>query len=67
MSKYKTHTQIKQEMRMARRQRRRRMIHDALTRLQHYLDATGIIPAVRALSEEQLRNTNDNGSKKRNK
>ena len=67
MSKYKTPTQIRQEMRIARRQRRRRMILDAFTRLQHYLDATGLIPAVKALTGEQLRNTNDQGSKKRNK
>jgi len=39
----------------------------AINRIRFYLTATNQIDPVDALSEEQLRNTNDHGSKKRNR
>jgi hypothetical protein len=39
----------------------------AINRVRFYLIATNQITSVDVLSEEQLRNTNDHGSKKRNR
>lgn len=39
----------------------------AINRIRFYLTATNQIEPVDTLSEEQLRNTNDHGSKKRNR
>ena len=49
------------------KEKTKQILTNMATRLQFYLESINILTPIRALTEDQLRNTNDFGSRKRNR